>query len=488
MDLVEWLIVSIIIIASYCCLTRKRRKLPPGLPRIPVLGSIPWILGKNKHLLELCANDRKKYGDISSHDLGRFVIVLLNEPRLIREALNMEELAGRPQFGTEYKCWGIPLGLVSPDIGPVWKEQKRFILKCLKDQGFGKKSEESVQEEAKHLVSHILDHARTGEDFLVQGVFNIPVINVLWKMVANKTFQWDSADGLRFIELTEEAFSTRVSRLANIPLIGGWLAKEDIKRRKALWGELRDAFMESIEEHEESLDEQEPRDLIDNYLLEIKKGRPSFDKKQLVISIVDLFAAGSETSSTTLRWAVMFLILYPEVQRRCQAELDMLDGDIPSLSDMSSMNYCQATIMETLRLGCTAPGTLFHKALVDTQLAGYDIPAGTMLCGNFLSTHLDPELWSEPSKFKPERFLDEEGKLLKEIPNFFPFSIGKRVCLGENLARIELFLFFTTLVKKFKFSPPKKNHGPDESKYKIGITKIPNGFFCTVTERFEMNS
>jgi len=111
-----------------------------------------------------------------------------------------------------------------------------------------------------------------------------------------------------------------------------------------------------------------------------------------------------------------------------------------------------------------------------------------MLCGNFLSTHLDPELWSEPSKFKPERFLDEEGKLLKEIPNFFPFSMGKRVCLGENLARIELFIFFTTLVKKFKFSPPKKNHGPDESKYKIGITKIPNGFFCTVTERFETNS
>ena len=83
MDLVEWLIASIIIIIiSYYCIQRKRRKLPPGLPRIPVLGSIPWILGKNKHLLELCANDRRQYGDgdISSHDLGRFVIVLLNKP------------------------------------------------------------------------------------------------------------------------------------------------------------------------------------------------------------------------------------------------------------------------------------------------------------------------------------------------------------------------------------------------------------------------
>ena len=78
--------------------------------------------------------------------------------------------------------------------------------------------------------------------------------------------------------------------------------------------------------------------------------------------------------------------------------------------------------------------------------------------------------------------------ILKEIPNFFPFSIGKRVCLGENLARVELFIFFTTLVKNLKFSSPKNNQGPDESKYKIGITKIPNGFFCAVTERSEMHS
>jgi len=488
MELVTWLIASIIMLISYYFIRRKRRRLPPGLPRIPVLGSIPWILGKNKHLIEIVAGDRREYGDISSHDLGSFVVVFLNEPKLIRDALNMEELAGRPHFGTDLKSWGIPLGLIDPDIGPVWREQKRFILKCLRDQGFGRKSEESVQEEAKHLVSHILDHTKSGEDFLIHGVFNIPVINVLWKMVANKTFQWDSPDGLRFIELMEEAFSTRVTRLVNIPVIGRWLAKDDLKRRKSLWGELRDALMESIEEHEASLDEQEPRDLIDNYLLEIKRGRPDFDKRQLVISIVDLFAAGSETSSTTLRWAVMFLILYPEVQRRCQAELDLLDADYPGLSDMSSLNYCQATILETLRLGCIAPGTLFHKALVDIQLAGYDIPAGTMVCGNFMATHHDPELWSEPSKFKPDRFLDKEGKILKEIPNFFPFSIGKRVCLGENLARVELFIFFTTLVKNCKFNSPKNNQGPDESKYKIGITKIPNGFFCAVTERSEMHS
>ena len=112
------------------------------------------------------------------------------------------------------------------------------------------------------------------------------------------------------------------------------------------------------------------------------------------------------------------------MQKKCQDELDSLSSKTPCLSDMNSLNFCQATILETLRLGCIAPGTLLHKALVDVKLGGYDIPAGTMLCANFLSTHLDPQIWNEPLKFKPERFLDENQKIFKEFPNFFPFSIG----------------------------------------------------------------
>ena len=107
-------------------------------------------------------------------------------------------------------------------------------------------------------------------------------------------------------------------------------------------------------------DETEPRDLIDNYLLEMKKGREGFTKDELVITIFDLFAAGSETTSTTLRfiqrfwkclieflvrWAIMFLLLNPEVQRKCHKELDEISDSIPSLSDMDKLHYCQATIL-----------------------------------------------------------------------------------------------------------------------------------------------
>jgi len=478
-----WLLFVLLLLYPLYLLVKIRRQLPPGLPKLPLVGSIPWLWMSGKHLIEVVKDDRKLYGDISSFSFGAFIIVFLNEPQLIKEVMNKEECAGRSQLGLNLKSWGKPLGLIDPHIGPVWKEQKRFVLKCLRDHGFGKKSEESVQEEAKQLVATILKQSNLEGDFHLAEVFNIPVVNILWKMVANKTFPLDSLEGKRFVKVMDEVFSTRFSSLANIPLIGKWLASNHIKKRTSLWTELRDAFMQSIEEHENTFDELEPRDLIDNYLIEIKNGRPGFTKEQLVISIVDLFAAGSETSSTTLRWAVLYLILNQEVQEKCQKELDLLGSKTPSLSDMDSLLYCQATILETLRLSCTAPGTLLHKALTDVEVAGYKIPKGTMLAGNFMSTHLDPKLWSEPLKFKPERFLDKEGTILKEMPNFFPFSVGKRVCLGEGLARVELFLFFTILVKNCHFGPGEDHPCPDGSNYKLGITKIPEEYYCKVTDR-----
>ena len=123
-----------------------------------------------------------------------------------------------------------------------------------------------------------------------------------------------------------------------------------------------------------------------------------------------------------------------------------------------------------------------HKTMQTVEIEGFSIPKNTYLIGNFMSTHLDPEFWDEPEKFKPERFLDGDGKLLRETPNFFPLSIGKRVCLGESLARVELFLFFTALVKHCQFLPVPGSL-PDPARCSIGITRIPDPFPCRVRDR-----
>ena len=150
---------------------------------------------------------------------------------------------------------------------------------------------------------------------------------------------------------------------------------------------------------------------------------------------------------------------------------------------MDSLHYCQATILEALRMGTIAPGTLMHQAMKTVEVGGYKIKKGTIFIGNFYSTHFDEEYWDEPQQFRPERFLSDDGKILTDTPNFFPFSVGKRVCLGESLAKVELFLFFTAIVKNFQFDPPSYHNPPSADDFTIVITKIPTGFYCNLSER-----
>ena len=118
------------------------------------------------------------------------------------------------------------------------------------------------------------------------------------------------------------------------------------------------------------------------------------------------------------------------------------------------------------------------------EVGGYKFNEGTIFLGNFMSTHMDEEYWDEPENFKPERFLCADvEKTLSETSNFTPFSIGKRACLGETLARVELFLFFTSIFKNFSFSLPKHNPIPSPDNYKMYITKFPDAFYCSVMER-----
>ena len=119
---------------------------------------------------------------------------------------------------SEWKSDGVPRGLLDPDNTSFWREQKRFVLKCLRDYGFGKKSEQNIQDEAKALINHIIEN-NDSEHFLIKNVFNISAINVIWKMVANETFSLDSEEGRKYVE-SLEAVLTKVDPKVSIPVFG----------------------------------------------------------------------------------------------------------------------------------------------------------------------------------------------------------------------------------------------------------------------------
>ncbi|XP_078496966.1 cytochrome P450 2D15-like isoform X2 [Lissotriton helveticus] len=203
------------------------------------------------------------------------------------------------------------------------------------------------------------------------------------------------------------------------------------------------------------------------------KGDPqsSFSELNLLVTVSDIFLAGTETTSTTLRHGLLYMMLYPDIQRRAQEEIDQVIGreGKPTMDDRANMPYVNAVIHEIQRYSDITPLSVPHMTSRDTEVDGFFIPKGTTLMFNMTSVLKDESIWARPYQFYPEHFLDDDGQFIKREA-FLPFSAGRRVCLGEQLARMELFLFFTTFLQQFTFFIPRDQPRPKEERLQGGIS------------------
>ncbi|XP_071452965.1 cytochrome P450 2D14-like [Hetaerina americana] len=170
-----------------------------------------------------------------------------------------------------------------------------------------------------------------------------------------------------------------------------------------------------------------------------------------------------------MSFAILYMILYPEVQKKVQQELDEIIGKdrLPRLEDRTRLPYTEATILEVYRLSSIAPTSLPHKPVTNEDyiiFRGYHIPKNAVVVFNFHGLHSDPKLWESPMRLIPERFLLKNGRGLNREA-LIPFGAGKRACLGESLARNNVFLFFTGLLQRYSLrvpdGQPKPSQKPD---------------------------
>nr|XP_039258459.1 cytochrome P450 2U1-like [Styela clava] len=216
-----------------------------------------------------------------------------------------------------------------------------------------------------------------------------------------------------------------------------------------------------IKEHEAKLDELDIRDFTDAFLSEIKKSHKddsAFNKKQLIYFVRDLFNAGTTTTSSTLTWALLALAHNPKYQEKIAEEIQETLGEdgITSMKHRNEMPFTCAFIQELMRHRLLAPMSVLHKTTEEATLNGYTIPKDTNIAPNLWAVHFDPEHFENPEEFRPERFLDRDGTFIKSN-HVIPFSIGPRHCIGEQLARMEIFIFLTGIIQKLKVVPdPEK--------------------------------
>ncbi|XP_046862296.1 cytochrome P450 2U1-like [Xenia sp. Carnegie-2017] len=219
------------------------------------------------------------------------------------------------------------------------------------------------------------------------------------------------------------------------------------------------------------------RDMADSFIEAYKKEAAKENKKDIgsiediKALMIDVAFAGSDTTSSSLSWFILYMTLYPK-------------DKLPRMDDADNMPYLQATICEVLRK--TSPvSRAITVTINDVTLAGYYIPKGTTLMVNIPEVHLDEREWREPHKFKPERFLDENGKFVgwTKYPAFMPFGLGRRECAGISFAKIMLFTFTAALLQQLKFELPEGAERPAEDGPHLGIVNGPENFYVITRKR-----
>ncbi|NXX06066.1 CP2DH protein, partial [Larus smithsonianus] len=427
----------------------------------------------------------KKFGNVFNLQNCWSNLVVLNGYKAVKEALvhRSEDFADRPYFpvyehlgygnksegkAPDISCSSIIPGIVVARYGHVWKEIRKFTLSTLRDFGMGKKSlEERVVEEAGFLCTAV--NSEEGRPFDLRFLVNNAVCNIICTTVYGERFSYGDETFKKLLHLFENSLKEEAGFLPQLLNEVPILLHIPGVPQKVFRGQK--AFMDFIDvlidRHMETWNPAYIRDFTDAFLKEMEKGKAAeesgFTYNNLRLVTADLFAAGSETTSTTLRWALLYMLLHPEIQSKVQAEIDMVIGRerSPTMKDQVSMPYTNAVIHEVQRYGDVVPIGLPHMTYRDTELQGFFIPKGTTVITNLSSVLKDETVWEKPNKFYPEHFLDANGRFVKPEA-FLPFSAGRRACLGEQLARMELFIFFTTLLQKFTFVLPEDQPRPRE--------------------------
>ncbi|XP_039155015.1 cytochrome P450 CYP82D47 [Eucalyptus grandis] len=479
--------------------------LPPELPGAwPIIGHLHLLRGETP-LARTLAAMADKQGPMFRIWLGVHPTTVISSREAVRECFTThdKELASRPK-----SMAGVHLGyghtvFVFAEYGDLWREMRKITMlellctRRLDNLKHVQESEiDSFVKDLRTLCMTNTDDAQNGSSkgVVISELLELLTLNIMTRMLASKRYfgqlsastgsstDYDEASHLR--ELIKDFMY-----LFGLPVVSDFLPFPEwtdctgtVKTMKRVARELDEIVGKWVEEHKlkrcdhrgEAIDVRE--DFIDVMLSMI--GEDSFAKfghppeRLIKATVVNNIVAGSDTTYLTLTWVLSLLLNHKHILKRAQEEMDLMVGKDKWIqdSDIENLPYLQAIVKETLRLYPTAPLAAPHEARADCTVSGYRIPKGTRIIINVWKLHRDPQVWSNPEKFLPERFLTNHSGMdaLGQHFKFIPFGSGRRSCPGAMLALRVTHLTLARLLQGFDLATPSNK--PVDMTEGLGVT------------------
>uniref|UniRef100_A0A671U623 Steroid 21-hydroxylase n=1 Tax=Sparus aurata TaxID=8175 RepID=A0A671U623_SPAAU len=411
----------------------------PGPPSFPPIGNMMELT--HDHLPIHLTSLAQRYGHIYRLKCGNTTMVVLNSSDVIREALvkKWSDFAGRPVSYTADIVSGGGHTISLGDYNEEWRAHRRLVHSALQ-RCCQQSLHDVIERQALHLRKVLMEYKGSAVD--LSEDFTVAASNVITTLAFGKEYDKSSLELQQLHSCLNEIValwgSSWISVLDSFPVLRklpnpvfSRLLKEVARRD------------EIIRKHLNNYKSQERKneDAITGSLLQgLEK---QHDTEQGVV-----------TSTSLFQQIVSPLYFNLQVQTKVYEEMcAVLEGRYPKYSDRHRLPVLCALVHEVLRLRPVAPLAVPHRAIRDSSIAGYFIPKNTVIIPNLFGAHHDPAVWPDPYSFKPERFLEGGGGSTRAL---IPFGGGARLCLGESVARMELFLFTGYLLRDFQFVPPER--------------------------------
>lgn len=475
----------------YCW--RQGRDLPPGPVGVPLLGRLPWISPKQLHLSMQQISQR--YGDICSFYMGSRLFIVVNSYPLIRDMLDCPTFAGRPRSRLFQKLTR-GCGIIFTE-GDTWSHQRRLSLRTLRDFGFARpRTVEMVDDQLDAMFQAFDQASASGQPVHLLDTFLLASNSIITEMIIGHRFESGDPTFKKVNSIIKKLLEAGIIQGATFLFPAIERLAERIPASSSLVGDIE--FLHSfirgeIRNREVAMsdDSVEPQCLCDVYIQEQRKAEKAGDMEtfkefQIIRVSLEFYLAGTDTTARSMEWLLLYMAFYPEVQERVQRELDAVIGQSrrPRMQDKTELHYTCAVIDETYRKASLAATGVFHRALEDTTFHGYRIPSDAVIMPLVYGIHHRPDYWEKPDQFYPEHFLDESGRY-RSSQYLVPFLIGRRSCVGESLARMEIFLFFTALMQRYRVRPAPESVAKKAEilKGSIGALIFPADYRLMISRR-----